>query len=194
MLVMMKRNEADRLRSYIEENKSEFDNLKAPAGLWDEIDKEINKPEKPNGNWKIKGLVASILMIITLSAGYYWGQQQGTNNDQVEQMLQEEEALEFAGLPDFNETRQYYVTQVNTTWNELKNLHYDATLEQDLSLLDKTDEELKNELIEAEGIYKEHVLQAMIQNQQIKLNLLMDVLSEIKAQSSSQKSKDYESI
>lgn len=194
MLVMMKRNEADRLRSYIEENKSEFDNLKAPAGIWDEIDKEINKPEKPSGNWKTKGLIASILMVITLSAGYYWGQQQGSNNDQVEEMLQEEEALEFAGLPDFNETRQYYVTQVNTTWNELKKLHYDATLEQDLSLLDKTDEELKNELIEAEGIYKEHVLQAMIQNQQIKLNLLMDVLSEVKAQSSRQKSKDYESI
>ena len=188
MLVMMKREE-DKLRSFIEQNKQAFDGHRAPAGIWDQIDLEVNGPKSMPWKWYI--LLGLLVISGALGIGYYFGQHNGSMSEEVNS---QQKILEYAGLPDFEETRQYYITQVNETWKELRELHYDATLEQDLNLIDKTDDELKNELLQAEGIYKEHVLQAMIQNQQIKLNLLINVLEDIKSQTTLRKSKKYESI
>lgn len=191
MLGMIK-NERDPLRSFIEDNKARFDEHKAPTGLWGEIEKSLPKASPKNTPWKWFGLIA-ICVVLAISVTTYFAGQSDHLEQEISPDVEDEQILEFAQLPDFNETQQYYATQVNETWTELKKLHYDATLEKDLGLLDEQDRDLRIELNSAEGIYKEHVLQALIQNQQIKLNLLMDVLNEIK-NSEIQKSNTYETI
>jgi hypothetical protein len=191
MLAMI-RNERDPLRTFIEDNKAEFDEYKAPPSIWDNVQKEIPVTLAKTTPWKWIGLMAISVVLAIVVTAYFTRQDEVIDQEQSTE-VQDDQILEFAQLPDFNETQQYYATQVNATWVELKKLHYDATLEKDLSLLDEQDNELRIELKSAEGIYKEHVLQALIQNQQIKLNLLMDVLNEVK-NSESQKNNTYETI
>lgn len=188
----MIQKEQDPLRDYIREHRSSFDTQKAPAGMWDVIEAQLPETKGQTNYWKWLGIF-SMVMILGLSLAFLWLKRDTAAHLEGSPMVEDTEVLEFAHMPDFNETQQYYTTQVNETWAELKKIHYDATLEKDLSLLDEHDRELRDELKDAEGIYKEHVLQALIQNQQIKLNLLMDVLGEIK-NSEAQKKNNYETI
>lgn len=190
MLVVMKNNNTDELKDFIQQNRGAFEELKAPANLWDKIEPQIDP--KPNGrNTWMKALAIGIVMAVAaFVVGYY----AADSDEQVhDDNYYQKEALEYASLPDFNETQEYYQMQVNQVWNEIQLVGYDEAIEQDLNLLNQSDKELQEELKQAEGAYKEHILQAMIQNQQIKLNLLMSVLSELQ-QSEQQKQSKYETI
>lgn len=192
MLVVMNKG-TDKLGAFINANRSSFDDLKAPRGLWDQIEPELD-PE-PKGYWK--WAVGIVGIIIVVAGAYMMGQQsisQDAPDNEIQQFLNlQDEALEYANLPDFKETRQYFDMQIVQVYNEVKRKNSDATLLEDISQLDVIEKELIQELEEAEGVYKEHVLQAMIRNQQTKLNLLLDVLDQIN-QSEQQKKNIYEDL
>ena len=191
MLVIMKSNE-DKLRQYIRNHEDEFNTEKAPDIVWDSISTEISKDKNSQHDWMYKLLGGMLIVIVVGVAGYYFGSLQ--KESVIEPLpVVENEILEFAALPDYNETQQYFAMQVSEVWNQIQSLAYDITLEEDLKQIDLIDAELRKELQEAEGIYKEHVLQAMIQNQQTKLDLLLNVLSELQS-SKPQKSNQYETI
>ncbi len=196
----MIKQEKDKLREYISSHQTEFDGYKAPPIIWDKISEELDKSTPPSTDpadqnglpwpWIIGGIVA-LLMVGSL--GYYMGYQKDTFSNTVEPPAIESEILEFAAMPDYNETQQYFAMQVADVWSQIKSLNYDETLEQDLKQLDQVDAELRQELQEAEGVYKEHVLQAMIQNQQTKLELLINVLRELQS-STTNNNNEYEII
>jgi len=182
----------DKLREYIRDNRSAIDDLRAPADLWGRIEPEIDP--KPKGY--LKWITIAIAAIILGSVGYYVGQNQKVEEEksEIQNFLDiQEEALQYANIPDFKETQQYYEMEVVQVLNQLKSKNVGDELLQDLKQLEIIEQELYQELQEAEGIYKEHVLQAMIQNQQTKLNLLLNVLNELK-HSDDQKQKIYENI
>ncbi len=192
MLVVMNKG-TDKLGAFINANRSAFDDLKAPKGLWDQIEPELDP--KPKGYWKWAVGIAGIIIVV---AGAYMMGQQSISQDAPENEIQQflnlqDEALEYANLPDFKETRQYFDMQIVQVYNEVKSKNADATLLEDISQLDVIEKELIQELKETEGVYKEHVLQAMIRNQQTKLNLLLDVLDQIN-QSEQQKKNIYENL
>jgi len=82
----------------------------------------------------------------------------------------------YAELESFAETEQYYLSAIYASHQELDKIHKDETLDEDLKALDKIDLELRREYKNAQGMYREQVLRALIQNHQTKLNLMLDVL------------------
>lgn len=190
MLIVMNNNNRDELKDFIQKNRGAFEELKAPTNLWDQIEPNLDPNPKKDHTWQ-KGLMIGLLLAI---AAFVIGYTMAGQDDHIgEELNYQKEALEFASLPDFEETQQYYETQVHQVWNEIQLVGYDESIANDLELLNQNDQELQEELKEAEGIYKEHILQAMIQNQQIKLNLLMSVLNELQ-ESEQQKQRKHEII
>ena len=192
MLVIMHKG-MDRLEDFINVNKSAFEDLKAPQDLWNKIEPQLSPKPEGNGKW----IVGAVVLALIIAGAYVLGQRSATHdesNKETQQFLHlQDEALEYANLPDFKETQQYFDRQIVQVYNEIKRKNADATLLEDISQLDIVEQELIKELIEAEGVYKEHVLQAMIRNQQTKLNLLLNVLDEIN-QSEEQKKNIYENL
>lgn len=174
----------DNLREYIQEHKASFDEHRAPAGLWDDIADEI-EPATGGGWWQY-GIVA-VLVAAMLLGGYFFIKNKKDDNSASRQS----DPLEFASVGDYEETRDYYMIQASTTYKQLKAIHQDDQLEQDLQIIDANDAELRAELDEAEGLYKEHIIRALIKNQQVKLELLNNVLIQIQ---SAEKSNEYETI
>jgi len=191
MLIVMNTS-SDRLRDFIGQNSESFNELKAPKDLWNNIEPQL-EPNKGPGNW-LKWILAALCVIALVVTAYYWGsasKKKPTPQTEMQQMFDlQTEALEYADIPDFMETQQYYDMQIQQVYVELLATDPDSALIQDISQLDAAQEELLQDLKEAEGFYKEHVLHAMIHNQQTKLNLLMDVLDQIKT--SEQEKNRYE--
>jgi hypothetical protein len=181
MLIVMN-NGSDKLRDYIGQNSSSFNDLKAPKGLWEQIEPQLD-PDKGPGN-ALKWIMVALGVFMLVMAAYYWGntsRKKQTVPTEVQQVLDvQTEALEYADIPDFLETQQYYDMKIYQVYDELLATDPDNELIQDINQLDVIQDELLADLKEAEGVYKERVLHAMIQNQQTKLNLLMDVLDQIK--------------
>ena len=192
MLVAINKG-TDKLGAFINANKSAFDDLTAPKGLWDQIEPELDPKPKGYRKW----IIGTVGIIIVVAGAYVMGQQsisKDTPNNEIQQFLKDQDkALEYANLPDFKETRRYFDMQIVQVYNEVISKSADATLLEDINQLDIIEQELREELREAEGVYKEHVLQAMIQNQQTKLNLLLDVLDQMN-QSEQQKKNNYENL
>ena len=191
MLIVMN-NSSDKLRDFIGQNSSSFNDRKAPEGLWDNIEPQLDPNKGPSNS--LKWIMAALGVIMLIVAAYYWGsssKKKQTPPTKAQELFEiQTEALEYADIPDFLETQQYYDMEIHQVYDELLATDPDSALIQDINQLDVIQNELLQDLKEAEGIYKEHVLHAMIQNQQTKLNLLMDVLDQIKT--SEQEKNSYE--
>ena len=192
MLIVMNTS-SDKLRDFIGQNSESFNELKAPKDLWNNIEPQLD-PNKGPGN-SLKWILAALCVIALVVTAYYWGstsKKKPTPQTEMQQMFDiQTEALEYADIPDFMETQQYYEMEIHQVYDELLATDPDSALIRDINQLDAVQEELLHDLKEAEGVYKEHVLHAMIQNQQTKLNLLMDVLDQIKT-SEQEKNNRYE--
>jgi len=191
MLIVMN-NSSDNLRDFIGQNRGSFNDLEAPKDLWANIEPQLDPNNRPGNS--LKWILAALCVIALVVTAYYWDSSSKKNQTPQTEMQQmfdiQTEALEYANIPDFMETQQYYDMQIHQVYDELLATDPDSVLIQDINQLDAIQEELLHDLKEAEGIYKEHVLHAMIQNQQTKLNLLMDVLNQIKT--SEQEKNRYE--
>lgn len=168
----MKNKSSDPLENYIRQNSKAFDDKIAPQGVWEKIISQLNNRRI----LKIRRIIWLGLSIILLGALAYF-----LKNYQAQSKIELIPVqLEFAALTDFNETQEYYVNLIQVYSDQLKELNPDATILHDLSLLDKTDKELRIELARAEGEYKIYIVNALIQNYQTKISLLLQLLDQIK--------------
>lgn len=183
----------DKLKRYVQNHKADFDMHKAPSDTWDKIEQVLVKEKSTGGNRKY---IVGVVLTVLIALGVYYALYRYANKeiDDYPKIQANDEVLEFAELEDFEETRRYYITKASESLEELTTMHTDIQLEQDLQLLDAAEQELRNELKEAEGIYQEQILRAIIQNQQIKLDLINSVLHQIILERDIQKSKNYETI
>ena len=183
-------NHPDRLEDFIRDHREDFDVHEPSPGLWEKIlpEEESSTPYTASSSWSVIWKAAAVVAII-LSSYAIW------QNLQVEQGFtiagldtifgrQEEPKQEdFAAIPELAEAELYYNTQVNTMLNELDayNDEYPGVkedVEVDLAELDKVYNELRQDL--KEDIANPEIIEAMIQNYRLKLNILKDILEQIK--------------
>ena len=133
----------DYLERFIEAHQSEWDDQKAPPQLWDKIASDLPVSKKANNPWKIFSLIMSLIVIALLIAYLM----KGSNNEIAPA---QEVQLEFAELEDFKETEHFYLSSIQVNYEKLNRHGIDATLEEDLSLLDNNYKELHR-------LYKSHL-------------------------------------
>jgi hypothetical protein len=171
----------DKLEKFIIENREEFDVFEPGTELWDRIQKP--SPKVIRLNWKtIFVRVAAVVVIFITSYFFHDMIQRGEKNN----VAGNEQPAENGDQNEVNvlmETEMFYTSQINSAKEEIilisgndKGLIDD--LNGDMGELDKVFEELKNDL--KDNSDNEEVIEAMIQNYRIKLQVLEDILFQLK--------------
>ncbi len=159
------------LEEYIKKNKEHWNDKSAPEHIWSNIENELDHPrDYGHGRWK--KIILTILIIIGLLVIYNLLTSKGDSFT----TQSKNSKLEFAELENFHETEQYYQSAINVYYEKIQKYNVDATLEEDLRLLDENYTELLEEYKNAQGLYKGQVLRAIILNQKTKLQILENVL------------------
>ena len=149
------------LEDFIREHHADFDDLKAPAGVWNKISGE--KP-KVHSMWKWSAVVASALLLLSL--GYILGSK-----------IQKQPAM--AGWQQYQETEQYYESRINAKMEQIKTLPVRDEVMTDIRVLDEVYLQLKSQLMEDPNADAQVLLNAMIRHQQQKLEVMEEVLNRV---------------
>lgn len=165
----------DRLESFVNENRHEFDRLEPSDHTWDAI--SIRLKEKTFDSRKFIWLkVAAIVAVVLLSAVIVY-QQRFSERRQEARALQSDPELR-----ELIEAEAYYSQEVNVRMTEIKKCYkihpeVKSEVESDLNELEKMYLSLKSDL--KENISNKEVIEAMIENNRVRLKLVDDVLEQI---------------
>lgn len=161
----------DRLKERVTKEREEFDIYQVDAeALWSDIEGELDhqKRLKP---WKIYLRVAAAILLVAIVSWSLYKFQTDTYND----------GFSLADLsPELAETEIYYSQQVEEKIKMIKASKdvIDPAVLDNLAMLDTAYQELKLDL--KDNVANEEVIDAMITNYRIKLQLLEQILTEIK--------------
>jgi hypothetical protein len=151
----------DRLEEFIRDNKSSFDDLKAPADVWD----RIASKEKPVYNlWKWGAVAASALLLVAI--GYFFG-------------LKSYAQPEIAGWEEYQEAEKYYQARIHRKMEEIKILPVSEEVMKDIQILDEVYAQLRQQLMEDPNANVELLLSAMIRHHQQKLDVMENILTRV---------------
>ena len=175
---------SDQLEDFIRNHRSEMD-IEEPSGLvWKGIEGEI-ATKKRSPIFKTMGIAASILVLIT--AGYWVGQQNGSQ--QLDQSLFASETQ----YQEFNEAEEFYTRTINYKIDEATDMGVDQDVLSDLQKLDEVYNELKSEMINSRDKDKEEIIKLLINNYKTKIDILELIINKTKNYKD-EKSIDLESI
>ena len=149
------------LEEFIREHRTEFDDLKAPVGVW----KRLNKKESGVHHlWKWSAVAASALLLISI--GFIFGKGFNTAND-------------INGWTEYQETEQYYEARIQSRMDKIKTLPVSDEVTADLQVLDDVYQQLRTQLLEDPNADSQVLLSAMIKHQQQKLGIMEKILNRV---------------
>jgi hypothetical protein len=183
----------DKLEQFVKENKPGFGPSEGAPDVWNKIKKR--EPETPvmQISWqKIASRAASVVVIFI--ASYYFHDYVADNGtNQSEKGLLTKENLSNPLFQELLEADQYYTAEINYKKQELFSLTSNSPelqmdVNNDFADLDAILLTLKNDL--GDNADSQEVVEAMIENYMLKLEILEDLLSQIKARQETQKNDE----
>ncbi|MBN2213439.1 MAG: hypothetical protein JW723_04280 [Bacteroidales bacterium] len=177
----------DKLEKYIIENREAFDIHEPGEGVWKKIEKNIQP--KRSVNWRTIIWRAAAVVLIFAASYMVHDLLDGKKREIARSRTKKEKELV---IPELREAEIYYSTLINEKLQEIKPMFSeDPMLEKeiryDLNQLDSIYRELKNDL--RDNIANQEVIEAMIQNYRMRLNILEDILSQLKPEENDNHSK-----
>ncbi len=168
----------DKLEQFILENRSGFDDLEAPVDLWPKIEKELAPERTTVGLAKIFWKAAAVVVIFVSS--YYFHDFMDNSMADNAGLANEQQTESYKSLV---EAEMYYSSEIKFKKQELFQLTANTPLLQkninaELSNLDDIFIKLKEDL--NDNADNGEVIEAMIQNYRIKLDILEEMLQQIK--------------
>jgi hypothetical protein len=151
----------DRLEEFIRDNKSSFDDLKAPVGLWDRV---VPKERSVYSLWKWTAIAASALLLVAV--GYIFGLKTSAQPD-------------IAGWDEYQEAEKYYQSRIDRKMEEIKTLPVSEEVIKDIQVLDEVYAQLREQLLDDPNANTELLLSAMIRHQQQKLDVMEKILTRV---------------
>ena len=182
--------EKDKLKNFINENKEEFDIIEPSGELWGRIEGEISD-DKPLFQLKpFLRIAATVVMILGASwIGFFLGTNQDEFSSKKKPAIENLHEYAFEGMSDeLMEVERYYVSEVSIRESKLENSNVDEELLNEVKLLKEEFEELKKEM--GQSIDPMKVIEAMIENYQLRLEILQDILDEIEKEEERQLIKE----
>jgi hypothetical protein len=180
----------DNLEEHIRMNREDLDRYSPPTGIWRRIRKKLKKKKPVMRLWiSVAAMIVVILgtAIALFRPVYRWS---NTNSEKYN-----DEGLTQPD-PQLKETEIYYNNLVNSLYKEAtplltKNPEIKKELNSDLSHLDSICADLKKDL--KDNVSNQDVIEALIQNYRIKINILEDMLTVLKAnENNHEKEKSHE--
>lgn len=185
----------DKLEKFINENRNEFDDLVPDPALWDKIQKR--EPEPVSLNWT-NFLIRVAAVAVIFVSGYIFIDYL-TQDDQTQVVVNEVQIdPNDAGMvEDLMEAEYYYTSQIEERKEEFYCLTANNTgLRDDLNMemveLDQVFKNLKEDL--KDNADNEEVVFAMIQNYRLKLEILEEILLQLRSAEKNNDCNENESI
>jgi len=174
---------SDRLEDFVKQQREQFDLHEPDPSIWLKINPANVPMVKERRSMRWLRVAAAVAMIFAGStAGIYFLTGEKAETDQ------------FAGelYQEIQETEQYYSQMVSQRYEELQpflmdNPGAEEMLNADMEELDEVYEELKEDL--KDNVSNPEVVEAMILNYRVKLEILEDLLNQLKEK----ENQDYES-
>lgn len=166
----------DRLESFVEENRHEFDYMEPSEKVWEAINLKLDQDQKkPERKFLLLKIAALIVLVLAIPAVIYL--QSGNtrfgakNNVPVDPEIQE-----------LMEAEAYYAEEVSGKLAEIQKCYkvhpeLKSEIETDLSELESMYISLKKDL--HENISNREVIEAMIENNRNRMKLVDEVLEQI---------------
>lgn len=167
--------ETDRLEKFIIANREDFDQLEPSAKVWENISRAQGKTKVIRLNKYLLRIAAVIAVVAITSALLFKTNILAPGN--VAQNTSDPE------LKELIEAEAFYAHQVNGKLDEIRKCYYTypelkQEIETDLTELQVMYDNLKTDL--QENISNKMVIEAMIENNRIRLKLVDQVLEQIK--------------
>lgn len=163
----------DKLEKFIQENREGFDLYEPNPDIWKKIEKGVNKRSINWNNFIWRAAV--IILLVGFSFLFY---------DYLENRdISSRNRAKDIEIPELKEAEIYYTHMLNKRLKEIQPIlvHHpelDDELKTDLSELDSIYSELQKDL--NDNVANHEVIEAMIQNYRLRLNILEDILNELK--------------
>lgn len=166
----------DKLKDFINEHREEFDSFEPRPDLWQDISKEL--PQKKTA--KVISLTYARMwqyaaaVVLLIAAVFVIRQYIPTNNGGLVTPQATTATLEKIA-PQMAEVESYYTSLINEKKAQmgsfdLKSLGINENPQQDIAVLDSAYTRLKTELLTTPN--KEQIMDAMIQNLQLRMEIL----------------------
>jgi len=163
----------DRFEEFVKENREAFDLHEPDPSLWLRIN-PANQNNRRRQKLRIVryAAAAAVLLAVFSSGFYYLGKSAGTSVGEQSAIYQE-----------LMETEVYYNSLVNQRYRELQPFFasspgMEEDIQKDMADLDQICNELKEDL--KDNMDNVEVIEAMIQNYRMKLEILEDLLNQLK--------------
>ncbi len=172
-------NIKDDLEKFVTGNRDQFDELEPGKRVWDKIENHFGG--KSNFNWK-KTLLQAAAVVVIFICSYYMHDFIDRRSDN--KYVSAKDTVSNKEIKELIESEAYYNAQIDVKKNELFKLasynpEIKLEIESEFSELDSMYVQLKKDL--KENMSNEQVIEAMIQNYRMKLQILEDMLYEIKS-------------
>jgi hypothetical protein len=180
----------DNLEEHIRRNRHDLDKYDPPAELWKGIRKDLQMDKLRKRQWIYIAAMFAIILgtaVFLFRPVYRWSDSRSSGKSN--------ETLTRSGT-QLNETETYYNTLVNSLYKEAaplltNNPEIKRELNTDLSHIDSICVEIKKDL--KDNISNKEVVEALIQNYRIKIRILEDMLTVLKAnETNPEKKKSHE--
>lgn len=163
-----------KLEDFIKDNREEFDYGIPSPKVWDAIENRLEKKGR-RGFIFLRYASAVAAVFVLAIVGTYIIRNQGNDYHRYANVSDPE-------MRNLLETEAFYSRKVSTKINEIQKCYQvypelKVDIEQDLNELDNMYRDLQNDL--RENIYNREVIEAMIQNNRLKLEMVDKVLSQI---------------
>lgn len=164
---------SDRLEHFIKNNRDQFDDKTPSLKVWANIEKRLEPPTaKRFSILRILSVAASV--VILLCVGAVGGQYFSSSKNAAEVATSLEDFS-----TEYGKLERDFQKKITSKRAQLANYNYDATVNEDLTDLDKTLEELRGELKNVPKGSEEQIVEAMLKNYETKVAILNIVLEKI---------------
>ena len=182
----------DNLEKYILNHREQFDDMEPDPAIWERI--ETRKAPVLRINWKDIAWKAAAAAAIFV-ASYFFHDYMSSRNSSPEQIFSEnmEDASPMA--KELIEAEAYYSSMIRQKQDEIfrlttSNPSIRHEIDMEMVDLDRVYSELKEDL--KDNAHNEEVIEAMIQNYRLKLDILEEMLFQLKEANQSQNDQDHE--
>jgi flagellar basal body-associated protein FliL len=179
----------DKLEEHIRENREDLDRYILPEGIWNKIKKKLHRKKSMKRLW----ISIAAMIIVIFGTAVFLFQPVSRWSDSASRKSSDE--ISTQSESQFKEAETYYKNLVNSLYKEAtplltNNPEVKNELNTDLSHLDSICVDLKKDL--RDNISNKDVVEALIQNYRIKIRILEDMLTTLKAnENNTEKKKSY---
>lgn len=170
----------DKLEQFILDNRDGFDDMSPSPESWDKVKSNIKPVRQINWTSRLVRIAAAVVIFVS---SYIFIDYTLNSYSDTELQAGDNTLEMYENIPVLVEARAYYSSQINQMENEVYRLAgTDSPISNDIKIefeeLDEVFNELKTDL--KDDAANEEVIEAMIQNYRIKLQILEEILSQLK--------------